>query len=151
MAWPPIDIGTSNTDAGTDNPQLARGDILALMQALNLLRNHFSAFMRGLSEAVDAPAARAALGAAAIEPGTAYPVGCLIFAAQDNNPSAIAAYGATNTGANLYPAGVQFGTAGLFVRVSPIGVGTWRCLGMGGTASGGGNGQTLATLWQRVS
>lgn len=64
MAWPPSDIGTSNTDAGTDNPQIARGDILGLMQGFNLLRNHFSTFMRGFAEAVDAPAARGAIGAA---------------------------------------------------------------------------------------
>jgi hypothetical protein len=66
MAWPPSDIGTSNTDAGTKNPQFARAEILGLMQAFNLLRNHFSAFMRGFAEAVDAPAARTALGASAV-------------------------------------------------------------------------------------
>lgn len=66
MAWPPSDIGTGNTDAGVDNPQVARNDILGLMQGFNQLRNHFSTFMRGLAEAVDAPAARTALGATTV-------------------------------------------------------------------------------------
>lgn len=64
MTWPSSDVPTTNLDAGTDNPQTARADLLSLAQAVNLLRNHFSTFMRGLAEAVDGPAARTAIGAA---------------------------------------------------------------------------------------
>jgi hypothetical protein len=66
MAWPPSDIGTGNTDAGTDSPQAARTDLLGLMQAFNMLRNHFSAWALGFVEAADAPAARTALGASTV-------------------------------------------------------------------------------------
>lgn len=38
MTWPQTDVNTSNTDLGTDNPQLARADILDLMTKFNQLR-----------------------------------------------------------------------------------------------------------------
>lgn len=40
MAWPASDVGTTNTDAGTDSPATARSNLLDLMQKFNLLRNH---------------------------------------------------------------------------------------------------------------
>ena len=172
MTWPTTTIPTANMDAGTDSPAAARAELLQQTQQVNQMRDHVSTFAAtllddadaaaaratlggtvvgsGVFTAADAAAARATLGAAAIETGEVYPVGCLVFAFQDNTPAAIAGYGQVNTGANLRPAGVIVG-GGLFIRAAAIGVGTWRCLGMGGNSTGGGNGNTIAALWQRVS
>lgn len=98
MTWPSSDIGTGNTDAGTKNPQAARADILGLMQAFNLLRNHFSTFMRGFAEIVDAPSARTALGAST--------VGSNVFTAADQ-AAARSAIGATAVGGNVLTAADQ--------------------------------------------
>lgn len=98
MAWPPSDIPTTNTDAGTDNPQAARADILGLMQAFNMLRNHFSTFMRGFAEAVDALAARTALGAST--------VGSNVFTAADA-AAARSAIGAADAAATVNLTGAQ--------------------------------------------
>jgi len=151
MVWPTTPIPTANLDAGTDSPAEVRADLLQLAQQVNQMREHMtpSAFSVTLLDDADAAAARATLVAAAIEPGEVYPIGCLVFAFQDNTPAAIAGYGQVNTGANLRPAGV-LGGGGLFIRAASIGVGTWRCLGMGGNSTGGGNGNTIASLWQRV-
>lgn len=65
MTWPSSDITTTNTDNTGDSPQDARADLLALMVAFNLLRNHVPAFMQGLLDDVDAATARTTLGAAA--------------------------------------------------------------------------------------
>lgn len=62
MAWPGSDVGTTNTDAGTDIPANARANLLDLMQKFNQLRNHVTAFMQGLLGSADAAAARATLG-----------------------------------------------------------------------------------------
>lgn len=64
MTWPSSDVNTTNADAGGDNPQLMRSDLLDLMQKFNLLRNHVSAFVQGLLSAANAAAARTTLGAA---------------------------------------------------------------------------------------
>jgi hypothetical protein len=63
MTYPASDVGTTNTDAGTDSPATARTDILDLMTKFNLLRNHISAFMQGHLADASAAAARATLGA----------------------------------------------------------------------------------------
>jgi hypothetical protein len=93
MTWPSSDVPTTNLDAGTDNPQTARADLLSLAQAVNLLRNHFSTFMRGVVEAADQAAARSAIG------GTT--VGSNVFTAADG-AAARAALGATATGGALF-------------------------------------------------
>jgi hypothetical protein len=95
MAWPSSDVTTTNSDAGGDNPQVARENILDLMQKFNLLRNHFSTFMRGFVEAVDAAAARLALGAST--------VGSNVFTAADA-AAARTALGATTVGGNVFTA-----------------------------------------------
>jgi hypothetical protein len=95
MAWPSSDVPTTNLDAGTDNPQTARADLLSLAQAVNLLRNHFSTFMRGVVEAVDAAAARIALGAST--------VGSNLFTAADA-AAARSAIGGTTVGNSVLTA-----------------------------------------------
>jgi hypothetical protein len=95
MTWPSSDVPTTNLDAGTDNPQTARADLLSLAQAVNLLRNHFSTFMRGVVEAVDAAAARTALGAST--------VGSNLFTAPDQ-AAARSAIGGTTVGNSVLTA-----------------------------------------------
>jgi hypothetical protein len=115
MAWPPSDIGAGNTDAGTDSPQVARTDLLGLIQAFNLLRNHFSTFMRGLAEAVDPPAARTALGAST--------VGSNLFTAADA-AAARTALGASTVGGNVFTAADQVAARASIGAVGTVGVQT---------------------------
>lgn len=62
MPYPDSDVDTSNFDAGTDNPAIARSSFLDLAQKFNFLRNWISTFGRGLINAANADAARIALG-----------------------------------------------------------------------------------------
>lgn len=60
----PTAVNTTNSDAGGDNPQVARENILDLMQKFNALVAQLSEFIWGLLSSADAAAARAAMGAA---------------------------------------------------------------------------------------
>jgi len=141
MAWPPSDIPTDQADAGTDNPQVWRAAALALTQAFNMLRNHFSAWARGFVEAADAPAARTALGAST--------VGSNVFTAADA-AAARTAIGAAAAGATVNLTGDQT-VAGLKTflgghlstsAAQPIGYGT----GAGGTVTQITNKATAVTI-----
>jgi len=66
MTWPSGAVDTADTDAGTDNPQNARADILDAMQKLNQIIAHVSAYIQGLLDDADAAAARATLGLGAM-------------------------------------------------------------------------------------
>jgi len=66
MTYPASDVGTTNTDAGTDSPATARTDILDLMTKFNLLRNHISSFMQGVLNRATAALVRADLGSTAV-------------------------------------------------------------------------------------
>ena len=63
MAWPTIAVNTANLDAGTDNPALARTDILDAIQKLNLMISQVSSFMGAHLSDTTAAAARTTLGA----------------------------------------------------------------------------------------
>jgi hypothetical protein len=64
MTWPAGAVNTTNVDAGTDNPQNARADILDAFQKLNQIIAHISSYIQGLLDDTDAATARATLGAA---------------------------------------------------------------------------------------
>jgi len=66
MTYPASDVGTTNTDAGTDSPATARTDILDLMTKFNLLRNHISSFMQGVLNRGTAALVRADLGSTTV-------------------------------------------------------------------------------------
>jgi len=66
MAWPSGAVDTTDTDAGTDNPQSARADILDAMQKLNQIIALVSTYIQGLLDDVDAAAARTTLGLGAL-------------------------------------------------------------------------------------
>lgn len=102
-------------------------------------------------------AARAALGAAAIETGTSYPIGGLVFAAYYNNSGALANstknYGDTVPSGDLTISGVQADGATLvpeLITVSGFLAGgmTFRCLGKAIFEDGV---KVTATLWQRTA
>lgn len=61
MTWPASNVNTTNLDAGTDSPQLARDDLLDLSQKFNQLSSHVNSFMQGLLGSADAATARATL------------------------------------------------------------------------------------------
>ena len=62
MAWPGGAVDTTDTDAGTDNPQNARADLLDALQKLNLIIAHVSAYAQSLIDDADASAALSTLG-----------------------------------------------------------------------------------------
>jgi hypothetical protein len=104
-----------------------------------------------------ASAARAALGAAAIETGTAYPVGGLMMATYYNNTGALATisipYGTTTDSANLSPGGIQSNGSTLIPNLAVVsgflaGGQTWRCLGKAEFQDGV---KVTTTLWQRTA
>jgi hypothetical protein len=108
----------------------------------------------GVTTALDA---RAALGAAAIETGTAYPIGGLMMATFYNNSGALATvtinYGDTTGSQNLTPGGIQSNGTTLVPNLAAtsgfLSAGqTWRCLGRAFFEDGV---KVTTTLWQRVS
>lgn len=104
-----------------------------------------------------AAAARAALGAAAIETGTAYPIGGLMMATYYNNTGSFATitinYGDTTDSANLSPGGIQSNGSTLIPNLAVVsafltGGQTWRCLGRAFYEDGV---KVTTTLWQRTA
>lgn len=104
-----------------------------------------------------AAAARAALGAAAIETGTAYPIGGLMMATYYNNTGAFATitinYGDTTDSANLTAGGIQSDGTSLIPELVVssgflAGGQTWRCLGRAFYEDGV---KVTTTLWQRTA
>lgn len=110
----------------------------------------------GGTASTTAAAARAALGAAAIDTGVAHPVGVLVYAAFINNTGGLATvvinYTDTTDGSNLIPAGIQANGSlvpNLLVQATALSAGTtWRCLGKALYQNGV---QITATLWQRTA
>lgn len=63
MTWPTTTaIATTNVDANTDNPSLARVEIKDVIDRLNLILAHISSYSQGLLDDTTATAARATLG-----------------------------------------------------------------------------------------
>lgn len=62
MTWPTVAVGTTNTDADTDNPLSARPDLLDLEQKFNQVIAHVSAYIATLLDDADASAAQTTLG-----------------------------------------------------------------------------------------
>lgn len=104
MTWPAADIDTTDSDAGTDNPQNARADILDLMQKFNQIRNHVSTFIQGLLDDADAPAARSTLGVTATGADTTYAFRANNLSDLANAGTARTNLGATATGSALFTA-----------------------------------------------
>ena len=111
----------------------------------------------GGTGSITASAARVALGAAAIETGTAYPIGCLMMATYYNNTGAFATitinYGTTTDSANLSPGGIQSNESTLVPNLAVTssflaGGQTWRCLGRAFYEDGV---KVTTTLWQRTA
>lgn len=112
---------------------------------------------KGGTGATTAAGARAALGAAAIETSTVYPVGCLVMATYYNNTGSLVnstlVYGDTTDSSNLSISGIESdGTTLIPKLVATSGFlttgQTWRCLGKAVFADGV---TVTTTLWQRVS
>jgi hypothetical protein len=110
----------------------------------------------GGTASTTASAARAALGAAAIETGTSYPVGGLMMATYYNNTGGFATitinYGTTVDSANLSPGGIQ-SNGSLVPNLAVVsgflaGGQTWRCLGRAVYEDGV---KVTTTLWQRTA
>ena len=74
MPWPSSNVNTTNLDAGTDNPQLARADLLDLTQKFNDLRAHVSAFAQSMLDDADAAAVQATLGVPSVARMNSVPV-----------------------------------------------------------------------------
>lgn len=154
MTWPASDVNTTNADASTDSPATFRTDVLDLLTKFNLLRNHVTTLGQTVLSRGTAESIRADIAAAPIEPGTSYPIGCVVFAnfnnASGGNANINLAYGATTGGISLLATGVALqGTAAYFDFVSGQGTlpGTWRCLGTVNYVNGS---HSPSTLWQRI-
>lgn len=91
----PTAVSTTNSDAGGDNPQVARENILDLMQKFNSLLTQLSNFMWDLLSSSDNSAARTALGAST--------VGSNVFTAADA-AAARTALGGTPVGSSVFTA-----------------------------------------------
>ena len=74
MPWPTTPVPTTNLDAGTDNPQAARADLLDLVQKFNEMRAHVSAFAQTLLDDADQAAALATIGAPSVARMNSVPV-----------------------------------------------------------------------------
>ncbi len=143
--------GLAITAAGEAAASAAAAD--AIVDALTLPLPVAS----GGTASTTASAARAALGAAAIETGTAYPVGGLMFATYYNNTGSFATitinYGTTTDSANLSPGGIQSDGTSLIPELAVVssflaGGQTWRCLGKAEYEDGV---KVTTTLWQRTA
>lgn len=64
MTYPSSDVITTNVDAGTDSPALARADVLDLITKFNQLRNHIGTLGQTLLNRATAALMRADLGVA---------------------------------------------------------------------------------------
>lgn len=111
----------------------------------------------GGTGATTAVSARAALGAAAMETGTTYPIGGLMMATYYNITGGYTAstinYGDTTDSSNLSPGGIQSNGSSLIPNLAVtsgfLGGGqTWRCLGRAFFEDGV---KVTTTLWQRTA
>lgn len=64
MTWPVTDAGTTNLDAGADNPSLARADLLQAVQNCNSIKNHVTAAAQTVLDDTTVAAMLATLGGA---------------------------------------------------------------------------------------
>jgi hypothetical protein len=82
MTWPTISIDVTDTDADTDNPLLARQDIKDMMDKINLIMAHVSAFVQPVLASADAASFRSAIGAL-----QAFPSGTRMLFQQTSAPT----------------------------------------------------------------
>ncbi len=66
MTWPVTDVTTTNLDAGTDNPSLARVDLLLAAQNVNFIKNHVSAAAQTVLDDASTAAMLVTLGGEAV-------------------------------------------------------------------------------------
>ncbi len=66
MAWPTTDITTTNLDAGSDSPALARADLLTTAQYVNSIKNHVSVAAQSVLDDASTAAMVVTLGAEAL-------------------------------------------------------------------------------------
>lgn len=82
MTWPTAAIDTTDCDADTDSPLLARQDILDMIQKVNQIMAHVSTFVQTVLDDADAAAVRATIGAL-----QAFPAGTAMVFAQTTAPT----------------------------------------------------------------
>lgn len=130
MAWPSGAVVTTNVDAGTDNPQNARADLLDALQKLNQIIAHVTTFAQTFLDDADAAAVLATLGAAP-----------LASPALTGNPTAPTPSGGDNDTSIATTAFVQGEIAAKAPLASPVFTGNPTAP----TPAGGDNDTSLAT------